>query len=116
MDASYLEMLDLVDERVLDDVLQNTYGHDAVEQIEVDAELSRVAFNYLIAGLIDDVNDALNIGDFVVAVVYRRILKTMLEIDEETREAFEAAQRQPDPEDMMEEMGIDGFMAAFDLD
>lgn len=82
------EFFDLIIDEVLDDFLEDTVGHAAVEQVEL-GSMSKVEYQALIDASIKAYNDALDNCNTSMAAVHYRNIQRLLALDDETREHYE---------------------------
>ena len=88
--------MDDVDDEVLDDFLSDVFGHDAEDSVDLgELELSFIELQFLADAVIDAHNIARDDGQFIQAMIHYRLLRKLLDMNEELEEVHAEAQERP---------------------
>lgn len=91
---------EMIDERVMDEWLEKTHGHEAREEIDIDTSLTKIELTYLVDAIIEARNQAVNNGEFITLLMCYRLLEWTLDMDDEMREEYEEVQQYGPPQIM----------------
>lgn len=93
----YRAFLEKVDEQCVDEFAEELFGHDAQTEVQLPDTVTKVELHQIISALITAHNEANERSEFFDCVMYHRLIRTFVELDEDVQREYRDAQEQQHP-------------------